>query len=107
MRKHIERLINRIAAAAAVGALAVVLLVDSASWLVVLASWLAGWVILQLVFQSVATTWEQRLPSPPYHLLVKPVETMVSSNSLDILDVGCACCGARALSVGLNGEVIR
>jgi hypothetical protein len=90
-----------------VGALAVVLLSDYSLWIVVLSFWLAMWVILQLVGQGIATAMEQRLTAPPYHLLIKPVDTAVYADGLEGSDVSGACCDCRILSHRVNGEVIQ
>lgn len=101
MRKQIEKGVNRVSAAAAVGALSVILLVDPALWVVALSLWLAATVILHLVGQSIATAMEQRLPSPPYHILVKNLDLTVSGNGLEGQDVA-GCCDSATFSHGIN-----
>ncbi|WP_439546573.1 hypothetical protein [Sandarakinorhabdus sp.] len=106
MRRNIEKTVNRISALFGVGALAMFWF-DANMWFLVFSSWLVLWITLQLVGQGIATALEKRLLPPPYYLLVKPADIAVGVNDLERSDANCACCGARTLSCGANGDVVR
>lgn len=68
VRKLFERRANLVSALAGVVVLAVLLLGDSSTWIILVPALVAFWVVIHLIFQELATVAEERQPHQPFDI---------------------------------------